>query len=156
MKIILVNPSLTAKEQAGNLEVVENVMRSLGIGYIAAVLEKNNFNVEIIDSRVDRLSEEQLIAQLNEKNPDVIGFTSTILEINRVVKLSNKIKKEKLFPNSRDREIVKRLNRMNMPVKYRSWIVVPTNLGNINNLSLSPFPSYRQTNGWWSLKTPWS
>ena len=101
MKIILVNPSLTAKEQAGNLEVVENVMRSLGIGYIAAVLEKNNFNVEIIDSRVDRLSEEQLIAQLKEKNPDVIGFTSTILEINRVVKLSNKIKKEKLFPNSK-------------------------------------------------------
>lgn len=54
---------------------------------------------------------------------------------------------ERLFSNSRDREIVKRLNRMNMPVKYRSWIVVPTNLSNINNLSLSPFPAYRQTNG---------
>lgn len=54
---------------------------------------------------------------------------------------------EKLFPNQREREIVKRLNRMNMPVKYRSWIVVPTNLGGINYMSLSPFPAYRSTGG---------
>lgn len=54
---------------------------------------------------------------------------------------------EKLFPNARDRAIVMRLNRMNMPVKYRSWIVVPTNLSRINNMELSPFPLHRQTNG---------
>lgn len=54
---------------------------------------------------------------------------------------------ERLFHNARDREIVKRLNRTNMPLKYRSWIVVPTNLRNINNLDLSPFPMHRNTNG---------
>lgn len=54
---------------------------------------------------------------------------------------------ERLFPNARDREIVKRLNRTNMPVKYRSWIVVPKNLREIRNLDLSPFPAHRQTNG---------
>ena len=54
---------------------------------------------------------------------------------------------ERLFPNARDREIVKRLNRTNMPMKYRSWIVVPNNLRNINNLDLSPFPPHRDTNG---------
>ena len=47
MEIALINPALSGKEQAGNLESVENVMRALGIGYIAAVLEKNNFKVEI-------------------------------------------------------------------------------------------------------------
>lgn len=54
---------------------------------------------------------------------------------------------ESLFHNARDREIVKRLNRTNMPVKYRSWIVVPTNVHSIGNLDLSPFPAHRETNG---------
>ncbi len=54
---------------------------------------------------------------------------------------------EGLFHNPRDRQIVMRLNRMNMPVKYRSWIVVPTNLGSISNMELSPFPMHWQTNG---------
>jgi len=54
---------------------------------------------------------------------------------------------ERLFPNSRDRAIVMRLNRMNMPVQYRSWIVVPKNLHAINLLALSPFPLHWQTNG---------
>lgn len=54
---------------------------------------------------------------------------------------------ERLFPNYRDREIVKRLNRTNMPLQYRSWIVVPTNLHEVNNLQLSPFPLQYETNG---------
>lgn len=54
---------------------------------------------------------------------------------------------EKLFHDSRDREMVKRLNRTNMPLKYRSWIVVPTNLNNLDILDLSPFPLNRDTNG---------
>ena len=54
---------------------------------------------------------------------------------------------ERLFSNAREREIVKRLNRMNMPVKYRSWIVVPKNLGRINLVDLSPFPTHWQTHG---------
>lgn len=54
---------------------------------------------------------------------------------------------EKLFRDSRDREIVKRLNRTNMPLQYRSWIIVPTNLNSINILDLSPFPLHRDTNG---------
>lgn len=52
-----------------------------------------------------------------------------------------------LFKNRRDREIVMRLNRTNVALKYRSWIVVPTNLRNISNLDLSPFQTRRNTNG---------
>lgn len=53
----------------------------------------------------------------------------------------------RLFPNERDREIVKRLNRTNIALKYRSWIVVPTNLHHLSNLDLSPFPLNRDTGG---------
>ncbi len=46
---------------------------------------------------------------------------------------------DKLFKSAHDRELVKRLNRTNMPLYSRSWIVIPTDLKNIDNLSLAPF-----------------
>jgi L,D-transpeptidase ErfK/SrfK len=45
-----------------------------------------------------------------------------------------------LFPNEHERELVKRLNRMNLPVTNRSWIVVPTSFDGLTYLDLSPFP----------------
>lgn len=47
---------------------------------------------------------------------------------------------KKLFPDVRDREIVKRLNRTNIPLSYRSWIVIPKHIKELNYLNLSPFP----------------
>lgn len=46
----------------------------------------------------------------------------------------------KRFPNRRDREIVKRLNRTNIPLRYRSWIVIPNDLNYIDYMDISPFP----------------
>ena len=54
---------------------------------------------------------------------------------------------ESLFPNSREREMVMRLNRTNMPLKYRSWIVIPNKPSRVETADLSPFPEYRKTNG---------
>lgn len=53
----------------------------------------------------------------------------------------------KLFPKKREREIIKRLNRTNIALRYRSWIVVPKNLQNIDHLDLSPFPDQVQSEG---------
>jgi len=47
----------------------------------------------------------------------------------------------KLFPNKRKREIVKRLNRTNVALRHRTWIIVPTNLNGINHMDMSPFPN---------------
>lgn len=54
---------------------------------------------------------------------------------------------ESMFPNSKEREIVMRLNRTNIPLAYRSWVVVPDHLSNVNLMELSPFPLYRDTHG---------
>lgn len=54
---------------------------------------------------------------------------------------------EKLFPNERDRELVKRLNRTNMKLVYRSWIIVPNHVRQVSNLDLSPFPLETNTDG---------
>lgn len=65
----------------------------------------------------------------------------------KCVKVSRGDTWENMFSNTRERAMVMRLNRTNMPLKYRSWIVVPTNLSSINNMQLSPFPAHRDTNG---------
>lgn len=48
----------------------------------------------------------------------------------------------KLFPNKKQREIVKRLNRTNMSIRHRPWIVVPVHLDGLSYMDLSPFPDY--------------
>lgn len=53
----------------------------------------------------------------------------------------------KLFPNKRNREIVKRLNRMNVSLRYRRWIVIPTSLGKVSHLDMSPFPDKVKASG---------
>ncbi len=53
----------------------------------------------------------------------------------------------KLFPNERERAIVKRLNRTNVSLRYRRWIVVPVNLKDMNHMDLSPFPDFMSTSG---------
>ena len=53
----------------------------------------------------------------------------------------------RLFPNRKDRELVKRLNRTNVALRYRSWILVPNNLSSLDYASLSPFEARYPTNG---------
>ena len=54
---------------------------------------------------------------------------------------------DSMFSNTKERDMVMRLNRTNMPLKYRTWIVVPNNLGSITNRELSPFPAHKDTHG---------
>ena len=54
---------------------------------------------------------------------------------------------DSLFKSRRDRELVKRLNRTNMPLYMRSWLVVPTNLKEVNHLALAPFVLHYNTEG---------
>src|SRR3989338_5208046 len=47
---------------------------SLGIGYIAAVLEKKGYDVSIIDKTLHSNEADRLVKEILEKNPDVLGF----------------------------------------------------------------------------------
>jgi len=47
-KILLINPPLT-----GYLDAFFSVTEPLGLAYIAAMLEKNGFNVRILDAVAD-------------------------------------------------------------------------------------------------------
>lgn len=54
---------------------------------------------------------------------------------------------QKLFPDQRERAMVMALNRTNMPMRYRSFIVVPDNLSSTTLMDLSPFATYIKAPG---------
>ena len=65
----------------------------LGLAYIAAVLEKEGYDVEIIDATALDLSFEKLGNELKKRNPDIIGVTSitpTIYDAMKTVDIAKK------------------------------------------------------------------
>jgi len=74
MKVVLIVPPggyYAERWQKGSL------MPPLGIGYISAVLERNGFDVKIIDAHVEGYSQARLIDLLKGLKPDVTGLTFT-------------------------------------------------------------------------------
>ncbi len=70
----------------------------LGLGYLAAVLEKNGYQVDVIDCQILKLSLEDFRTEISKRKPDIIGVTSSTLTYQTGLKLI-KIAKEAL-PNS--------------------------------------------------------
>ena len=52
-----------------------------------------------------------------------------------------------LFPDFEKRQAVMRLNRTNVALMYRNWIVVPKDFTKTTYMNLSPLPAYRDTRG---------
>ena len=54
---------------------------------------------------------------------------------------------ETLFTDPYQRDLVQRLNRTNTSLRYRSWIVVPSELDRVDLMALSPFPLQLEPTG---------
>lgn len=54
---------------------------------------------------------------------------------------------ESLFPNPEERDIVRRINRMNIRLRYGMKIAVPKNIERLTIYDVSPFPRYIESNG---------
>ena len=73
MKVLLINPP--AGYIAARWE--ESTLPSLGLGYLAAYLEKNGIECEILDAQVMRLKISNIQGYLRESRPDIVGVTFT-------------------------------------------------------------------------------
>jgi len=51
----------------------------LGLGYLAAVLEKNQYEVDVIDCQALMFSYEEFKSEISKRHPNVVGMTSTTL-----------------------------------------------------------------------------
>ena len=65
----------------------------LGIGYLAAVLEKNQYEVDVLDSQALKLTHEEVRDEISRRKPDIVGITATTLTYKSALQIA-KISKQ--------------------------------------------------------------
>ncbi|MBI5625537.1 MAG: cobalamin B12-binding domain-containing protein [Elusimicrobia bacterium] len=74
MKITLLIPPTSLKKSYGSLKKFSNPQPSIGLAYIASVLEANGYQVEILDAYVGQFSLQEIVERL--RRSDVVGISS--------------------------------------------------------------------------------
>ncbi len=72
MKVTFINPPQTNSKY----KFLGVVAPSLGIGYIAAVLEENNIDVDVLDASALELTFEEIAEEIEKRNPDIISISA--------------------------------------------------------------------------------
>ncbi len=86
MKVLLIQPPM--------LVLKINISPNLGLAYIAAVLEQEGFDVQVLDAVADNLSFNAIIKRVKEIQPDVVGAGGqTPVSVNSL-KIFSRIKEE--------------------------------------------------------------
>lgn len=94
MKILLASIPIEKRATFGGVDFAAPHIPSVGLAYIAAVLEKNNHKVKIIDCMIEGINTyKDLKTKIKEFNPDLIGFsiyTATYGKAQDILKLLKK------------------------------------------------------------------
>ena len=69
----------------------------LGLGYLAAVLDRNKYDVNVIDCQVLGITHEEFRTEIRKHQPKIVGITSTTLTYKSALQIAN-ISKE-VWPN---------------------------------------------------------
>lgn len=85
MKVILINTSF--KDIFGYER-----MFPIGLGYIAAVLLQNGYEVKLLEPQLDNISDNELKNFLSEENPDIVGITAVTPTFPEAVRIAKIIK----------------------------------------------------------------
>jgi len=64
----------------------------LGLGYLAAVLEKNQYEVDVIDCQALGISYDAFKSEIKKRQPDVVGMTSTTLTYKSALRIAKIVK----------------------------------------------------------------
>ena len=76
MKVLFINPPIASRKRGKSLvaRLFYNSM-PLGLGYLAAVAQRQGHEARIIDAAVELLTMDRLVEQVAEFAPDIIGIT---------------------------------------------------------------------------------
>ena len=69
----------------------------LGLGYLAAVLEKKQYKVDVIDCQALGISYNEFRVEISKRNPNVVGITSTTLTYKSALRIAEIVKE--VHPN---------------------------------------------------------
>lgn len=75
MKVLLINPSADVKRTLGRFRKLMEPMPCIGLAYIAAVLEKNNIDVQVIDDFAENLGVYGILDRIRSYKPDIVGIS---------------------------------------------------------------------------------
>lgn len=84
IRVLLIRPPLSDPA---------NISHSLGLAYLAAVLEKEGFPVKIIDAPVLGYQQKEIIKEAKKFKPTIIGLSSTTREFPAALKLASNLKR---------------------------------------------------------------
>ncbi len=92
MKVLLINPNPKSIKSNWIYKRFVSPIPTIGIAYIASVLEKNGIEVAIIDQVAEMISDEEIIRRIQELSPQIIGFSCLTQVINSARLLIDKIR----------------------------------------------------------------
>jgi radical SAM superfamily enzyme YgiQ (UPF0313 family) len=88
MRVLLIKPTMRIDSQVIPF-AAESILPSMGILYLASMLEKNNHQVKVYDQDVE---DTPIIDIIDKFNPDYIGITATTPQFPNAIKVANEIK----------------------------------------------------------------
>jgi anaerobic magnesium-protoporphyrin IX monomethyl ester cyclase len=121
MKILLINPP----------SGIENPLLPLGLAYIAAVLEKNNIPVDVLDADALRMTNKDIEKTILELKPEIIGITmmtATFYISQKIIKLIKEVLPESLIiaggahPSSLPKQTLKSIPEIDIIVREEGEI----------------------------------
>ena len=91
MKVTFLNPPQTTSKY----KFLGVVAPSLGIGYMAAVLEQNNIDVDVLDASALDLTYDEIGDEILKRNPDIVSISALTPTIGVALDSADKIKEVK-------------------------------------------------------------
>jgi len=92
MSVLLINPPYT--EKVYGTKQAPSVQPPIGLGYLAAILEKKGIEVKILDANAEFLKPEEAVEKILSSSAKYIGFTSVTTTIPLIYRLSSLIKEK--------------------------------------------------------------
>jgi len=92
VKLLLTLPPIKAQERYGRFSAIGSLYPPLGLAYLAAYAEQAGHEVKIIDSEAQMSSYQDIINEVLEFHPDLVGIQTYCTNISRAYKLAEYLK----------------------------------------------------------------
>lgn len=96
MSVLLIDPPRGAIDKGNIWGALKRNLPSLGLAYMAAVLETKGHSVSVLDMNVEGFNKEDLIKRIRDGKYGFVGITATTVQINSALFIARHIKES--FP----------------------------------------------------------
>ena len=93
-KILLIYPPITLKYAPNPMDIP---VPHIGVAYIASVLLKNGYDVEVKDCPAEEIGVKELLVYLEKNEFNIIGISTYYFNINSVIRIVKKVKEKDTF-----------------------------------------------------------